>query len=82
MKSVIACCAVFTFAFWAPATPASARSFFDGYVLRPPVSIPHARGMHAATAPLPRAKPVTAPHVAPPTASAGALLFPPVQPLE
>jgi hypothetical protein len=82
MKSVIACCAVFAFACWAPATPASARSFFDGTILRPPASIPHGRGLHAAAAPLPRAKPLTSPHVAPATASAGPLVFPPVQPLE
>jgi hypothetical protein len=82
MKSVIACCAVFAFACCAPAAPASARSAFDGYILRPPASIPNAHGTRAAAAPLPRAKPVTAPHVAPATASAGPLVFPPVQPLE
>jgi hypothetical protein len=88
MKSVIACCAVLTFACWAPATPASARSAFDGYILRPPASIPHARGVRAATAPLPRPKPVAAAPAAPvaasvpAAASAGPLVFPPVAPLE
>ena len=91
MKSVIACCAVFAFACSAPATPASARSAFDGYILRPPASIPHARGVRAATAPLPRPKPVAAAPAAPSApvaasapaaASAGPLVFPPVAPLE
>jgi hypothetical protein len=91
MKSVFACCAVLAFACWAPATPASARSAFDGYILRPPASIPHARGTRAAAAPLPRPKPVAAAPAAPSApvaasapaaASAGPLVFPPVAPLE
>jgi hypothetical protein len=84
MKSVIACCAVLTFACCGAATSASARNLFDGYILRPPASIPHGRGMHAAAAPLPRAKPVTPPRAAPEpvAASAAPLAFPPVQPLE
>jgi hypothetical protein len=85
MKSVIACCAVFAFAYSLPATPASARSAFDGYVLRPPASIPHVHGIRAATAPLPRPKPVSTPSTptpAPVAASAGPLVFPPVAPLE
>jgi hypothetical protein len=86
MKSVIACCAILTFAFCAPAISAPARSNlgnpFDGYILRPPASIPHARGVRAAAAPLPRAKPVAAPRATPAAASAGPLVFPPVTPLE
>jgi hypothetical protein len=82
MKSVIACCAVFAFACGAPATPASARNAFDGYILRPPASIPHVHGTRAATAPVPRPKPVSAPSPAPVAASAGPLVFPPVAPLE
>jgi hypothetical protein len=82
MKSVIACCAVLGFACWAPATPASARSAFDGYILRPPASIPHARVTRAATTPLPRPKPVSTPRPAPVAATAGPLVFPPVAPLE
>jgi len=82
MKSVIACCAVLAFGCWAPATPASARSAFDGYILRPPASIPHARGTRAAAAPLPRPKPVSTARPAPVAASAGPLVFPPVAPLE
>jgi hypothetical protein len=84
MKSVIACCAVFAFACCGATISASARNPFDGYILRPPASIPHGRGIHAAAAPLPRAKPVTAPHAAPAPAAAstGSLGFPPVQPLE
>jgi hypothetical protein len=83
MKSVIACCAVFAFACCAPATPASARNAFDGYILRPPASIPNAHGIRAAAAPLPRPKPVTAQHApVPAAASTGPLVFPPVGPLE
>jgi hypothetical protein len=84
MKSVIVCCAVLTFACCAPATSASARNAFDGYILRPPASIPHGRGIRADAAPLPRAKPVTATPAAPvpAAASAGPLSFPPVAPLE
>jgi hypothetical protein len=84
MKSVIACCAVLIFACCGAATSASARNLFDGYILRPPASIPHGRGIHAAAAPLPRAKPLTAAHAepVPAAASAGPLVFPPVQPLE
>jgi hypothetical protein len=44
MKSVIACCAVLTLACCAPAAAAPARTGaetpFDGYILRPPASIP------------------------------------------
>ena len=84
MKIVFACCAFLTFACCGAATSASARNPFDGYILRPPASIPQGRGIHAAAAPLPRAKPVTTPHAAPmpATVSAGPLVFPPVQPLE
>jgi len=82
MKSVIACCAVFAFAYGTPATPVSARSAFDGYILRPPASIPHPHGTHAAAAPLPRPKPASAARPAPVAASAGPLVFPPVAPLE
>jgi hypothetical protein len=86
MKTVFACCAVLTFACCTPAMSAPARTSsgnpFDGYILRPPASIPHARGIRAAAAPFPRAKPVTAPRAAPAASSAGALSFPPVQPLE
>ena len=82
MKSVIACCAVFAFACGVPATPASARSAFDGYILRPPASIPHGHGTRAAAAPLPRPKPLSAPRLAPVAASGGPLVFPPVAPLE
>jgi len=88
MKSVIACCAVLTFTCCAPAISAPGRSNlgdpFGGYILRPPASIPYGRGMRAAAAPFPRAKPVTAPRAAPvpAAASAGPLSFPPVQPLE
>jgi len=79
MKSVIACCAVFTLAC---GVPASARSAFDGYILRPPASIPNAHGTRAAAAPLPRPKPVSPSRPAPVAASAGPLVFPPVAPLE
>jgi len=82
MKSVIACCAVLTFTCCAPATSASARNAFDGYIIRPPASIPHARGVRADAAPVPRAKPVAAPRPAPAAVSAGPLVFPPVAPLE
>jgi hypothetical protein len=84
MKTVFACCAVLTFACCGAATSASARNPFDGYILRPPASIPHGPGVRAAAAPLPRAKPVTAPHAAPVPAPAsdGPLVFPPVAPLE
>ena len=83
MKSVFAYCAVLTFVCCAVVTSAPARSAFDGYILRPPASIPHGRGIHAATAPLPRAKPVAAPRAAAPAAApAGPLVFPPVAPLE
>ena len=88
MKSVFACCAVLTFACCPPTLSAPARSNlgnpFDGYILRPPASIPHGRGVRADAAPLPRAKPVTAPRAAPvpAAASAGPLSFPPVAPLE
>jgi hypothetical protein len=86
MKTVIAFCAVLTFAGAAPAASAPVRSGagspFDAFVLRPPGSIPHARGTHAATAPLPRPKPVGAPRNAPGAAPAGPLVFPPVAPLE
>ena len=82
MKSVIACCAVFAFACCGATTSASARNPFDGYILRPPASIPHARGVHAAAAPVPRPKPASTTQQAPVAASAGPLVFPPVAPLE
>jgi hypothetical protein len=86
MKTVFASFAVLTFACSAPAMSAPARTSlgnpFDGYILRPPASIPHARGVHAAVAPLPRAKPVAAARAAPVAASVGPLVFPPVTPLE
>lgn len=86
MKSVIACCAVLTFACCAPAAAApewtGALNPVDGYVLRPPAAIPHGRGTHAAAAPLPRPKPVSAPRTTPVAAPNGAVVFPPVAPLE
>ena len=86
MKNVFAYCAVLTFVCCAPAMSAPGRSNlgnrFDGYVIRPPASIPHGRGIHAAAAPFPRAKPVAAPGPAPAAASTGPLAFPPVAPLE
>ena len=84
MRTVIACCAVFTFASCGPAA-AAPRAFnpFDGYVVRPPASVPHGRGARAAAAPLPRPKPVSAPRTAPVTwPTTGPLAFPPVTPLE
>jgi hypothetical protein len=84
MKSVMACCAVLTFACCGPAVsaPRSAFNPFDGYVLRPPASIPHGRGIRAAMAPLPRPKPVDAPRAAPVAAPSRPIEFPPVTPLE
>ena len=85
MRTVIACCAVLTFACCGPAAaapPSSALTPFDGYILRPPASIPHGRGTHAAAAPLPRPKPVSAPRAAPAATASGPLVFPPVTPLE
>jgi hypothetical protein len=81
MRTVIACCAVLTFACCGPAAaaPPGALTPFDGYTPRPPASIPHGRETRAATAPLPRPKPVSAPRTAPPSSS---LVFPPVAPLE
>jgi len=83
MKSVLACCAVLTFVCCGPAAsaPRSAFNPFDGYIVRPPVSIPHARGARAAAAPRPRPKPVSAPRSAPGAAPRGPL-FPPVATLE
>jgi hypothetical protein len=84
MKSVIAYCAVLTVACCAPAAAAPRTAFnpFDGYVLRPPASIPPVRGTRAAAAPLPRAKPVSAPPSTPAAAPTSPLVFPPVTPLE
>jgi hypothetical protein len=84
MKTVIACCAVLTFAYCGPAAsaPPSAFNPFDGHLLRPPASIPHGRAARAASAPLPRPKPVSAPRTAPVAAPSGPLAFPPVTPLE
>jgi len=84
MKTVMACCAVLTFACCGPAVSAQRNAFnpFDGYILRPPASIPHGRGTRTAAAPLPRPKPVSAPRAAPVAAPTGALVFPPVAPLE
>ena len=80
MKSVIAYCAVLTFACCAPAMSAPGNPF-DRNIPRPPGSIPHARGTHVAT-PLPRPKPVTAPRATPVAAPTDPLVFPPVAPLE
>jgi hypothetical protein len=84
MKSVLACCAVLTFAACGPAAaaPAHTSAFnpFDRSVVRPPAAIPHGRGTHAA--PLPRPKPVAAPRSAPATPGGGASAFPPVATLE
>jgi hypothetical protein len=84
MRTVIACCAVLTFACCglAAAAPPSAFNPFDGYVVRPPASIPHGRAARSAAAPLPRPKPVSAPRSAPVAAPSGPLAFPPVTPLE
>lgn len=84
MKIVIACCAVLTFACCAPAAAAPRGAFnpFDGHVLRPPASIPQARGARAAAAPLPRPKPVSASPSTRVAAPTGPLVFPPVAPLE
>lgn len=86
MKSVIAYCAVVSLACCAPAASAPPRSgletLFGGYILRPPGSIPHARGTRADAAPVPRAKPVSPPRTAPAAAPTGPLSFPPVAPLE
>ena len=86
MKTMFAYCAVLTFACCAPAMSAPAHTSsgnpFDGYVQRPPASIPHAHGVHAAAAPLPRSKPTSTARPAPVAASAGPLVFPPVTPLE
>jgi hypothetical protein len=81
MKTVMACCAVLAFACCEPAAAAPPNAFnpFDSSILRPPASVPHGRGVRAATAPLPRPKPVSAPRTAP---APGASLFPPVTPLE
>jgi hypothetical protein len=83
MKTVIACCAVLSFACCAPAA-AAPRTFnpFDGSILRPPASVPQARGARAAAAPLPRPKPVNAATPTPAAAPTGPLVFPPVAPLE
>jgi hypothetical protein len=85
MRTVLACCAVLTFAVCGPAASAPARTSafnpFDGYILRPPAAIPHGRGTHAAAAPVPRPKPVAAPHSAPAAAASGPM-FPPVATLE
>jgi hypothetical protein len=85
MRTVIACCAVLTFAYCGPALsapPSSALTPFDGYIMRPPASVPHGRGVRAAAAPLPRPKPVSAPRPAPAAPPSGSLVFPPVTPLE
>ena len=84
MKSVIACCAVLMVACGGPAAaaPRSAFNPFDGYVVRPPAAIPHARGTRAAAAPLPRPKPMNAPPRTTVAAPPGPLVFPPVAPLE
>ena len=85
MKTVIACCAVLTFACCAPAASAPRTTFnpFDGHVVRPPASIPHARGLRADAAPLPRPKPTSRPQTVPGAAPPlSPLVFPPVQPLE
>jgi hypothetical protein len=84
MKTVMACCAVLTFACCGPvaSAPPGALTPFDGYILRPPASIPHGRGAHSAAAPLPRPKPVSAPRSAPAATASGPIVFPPVTPLE
>jgi len=82
MKKVIAFCAVLTFAAFGSATLAAARNPFDGYILRPPGSIPHGRGTRAAAAPVPRPKPVSAPANPAGATPHGAVVFPPVAPLE
>jgi hypothetical protein len=82
MKSVIAYCAVVTLACCAPAAsapPRTAETPFDGYILRPPASIPHVR---ADATPLPRPKPVSGARTTPVAAPTGPLVFPPVTPLE
>ena len=86
MKSVIAYCAVVTLACCAPAASAPVRTGaetpFDGFILRPPASIPHAGATRADAAPLPRPKPMATPRTAPGAAPTGPLVFPPVAPLE
>ena len=84
MKTVIACCTVLTFACCAPAGSAPRGAFnpFDGSILRPPASVPQARGARAAAAPLPRPKPVSEPPHTTAAAPTGAPVFPPVTPLE
>lgn len=79
MRTVMACCAVLTFACCGPP---GAFNPFDGHILRPRASIPQGRGARAAAAPLPRPKPVTAPRTAPAATASGPLVFPPVTPLE
>jgi hypothetical protein len=84
MKTVIAGCAVLSFACCAPAASAPRGAFnpFDGSILRPPASVPQARGARAAAAPVPRPKPVSAPPRTTAAAPTGPLVFPPVAPLE
>ena len=84
MKTVMACCAVLTLACCGPAVsaPRSALNPFDGHVVRPPASIPQARGLRAAATPLPRPRPVSVPRNAPVAPHASASVFPPVTPLE
>jgi len=85
MKTVIAYCAVVTLACCGPAAsapPRTAETPFDGYIRRPPASIPHARATRADAAPLPRPKPLSTQRTMPGTAPTGPLVFPPVAPLE
>jgi hypothetical protein len=84
MKIVIAYCAVVTLACCAPAAsapPRTAETPFDGFILRPPASIPHAGATRADAAPLPRPRPTSGARTTP-AAPTGPLVFPPVQPLE
>jgi hypothetical protein len=80
MKTGLVFCAVLALAASVPAASARPRlaNLFDGHVVRPPASIPHA---HAAGAPLPRPKPLAAAQTTPPAPAAGPV-FPPVTPLE
>ncbi|HEV2957158.1 MAG TPA: hypothetical protein VGX95_13655 [Xanthobacteraceae bacterium] len=86
MKIVFAYCAVVTLACCAPTAAAPARtgtgSPFDGFILRPPASIPHARATRVDATPLPRPKPVSTPRTIPGATPTGPLVFPPVTPLE
>jgi hypothetical protein len=84
MRTVIACCAVLTFTYCGPSAsaPPSALTPYDGYIQRPPASVPHGRAARSAAAPLPRPKPVSSPRTTPVAAPTGPLAFPPVTPLE